>query len=447
LDLLLMPADDERKELVATDVGQLHAAAEHLDSVPERNAWMEELHALQEIWAVLRDQWGVAPVQSILRLQCHLPQLSPSSAASFLLLLWQSSQGLLLRGTERSRLVYSLLSGDAIDQFIREHPSLSGSTSLRLRIAGSDTDVFWSVQSMTRVQFIRHLQKQMGERATYRAYRELEGATSKAMAMLEKTAATFQQVETDARALGDLHTAAICCHYWGRSYYQTAASPWDLLEGADPDKELLQKALTCLCRAYDTAVDASDHDQAVASACQAALVSHDSRNEEGYQEFLSKAQDHAAQSGDPRHGMMLEEVRERRSLIRGRADYVRQQPADDFVVLDDEAMQGMAEACVRAMGIPRDRIDNVVDDLKKINAVSNVRKTFCEHFVALQNLEHMSSPRTAYVRPTKYVGKCDLLGHGTRIECEDIDTVIHAFKEVHCKGCERRRPGVVDPSD
>lgn len=442
LDLLLMPVEDETKEPVATEVRKLCEAAEHLDGGPERHAWMEELDALEQIWGIVHDQWGVAPVQAVLRLRGYLSRLSAASAASFLLLLWQSSQGALLRDSEESRLLYSVLSGSSIGEFIQDHPGLLESTILRLRLAGADTDVFWNVGLMTRAQFVRHLQGQMGSPVTRQAHRQVEQAISETKAAAERTDATFQQVEVDARALGDLPTAAICCHYWGRAYYQIAASPWNLLAGAEPDKGLLDKALVYLRRAYDTAVAASDHDQAVASACQAAFVAHDRADEDVYQEFLMKAQDHAAQSGDPRHGMILEDVRERRSLIRGRGDYVRRQSVDDFVELDDESIQRMAQDYVQAMGIPEHRIDNVVDDLKKINAINREKRTFCEHFLGFQNLGHMSSPQTAYSRRTRYVGRCDLFGHETRIELEDIETVIKAFQEVHCKDCAKRQPGV-----
>jgi hypothetical protein len=119
----------------------------------------------------------------------------------------------------------------------------------------------------------------------------------------------------------------------------------------------------------------------------------------------------------------------------------RNVPARAHRELSDENMvKRLADKMIEALGLPPERRGNVEDDFRKEAKIEAVQQDYCKHLQPVQNNEHLLSPRIAYARPTRYTCSCTLLGYRTRIENEDIDTVINAMQRVYCEGCDKREP-------
>jgi hypothetical protein len=99
-----------------------------------------------------------------------------------------------------------------------------------------------------------------------------------------------------------------------------------------------------------------------------------------------------------------------------------------------------ASNILTATGLPEERRRSIEDDIQKQGQIERVQREFCRHLQPLQNLEHLRSPATAYLYTTKYTCSCQLLGHETRIENDDLDVVIKAMQQVYCSECDRREP-------
>jgi hypothetical protein len=109
--------------------------------------------------------------------------------------------------------------------------------------------------------------------------------------------------------------------------------------------------------------------------------------------------------------------------------------------LDDEnTIQSFANLIMQSTGWPEDRRAFVLDDVRKMAQIEREQDEHCQYLQPLQNLLHTRSPSTVYASPTKYTCSCTLLGHETRIETEDIATVITAMKRVYCENCTQRSP-------
>jgi len=106
----------------------------------------------------------------------------------------------------------------------------------------------------------------------------------------------------------------------------------------------------------------------------------------------------------------------------------------------EKAIQDLTNHVMNAAGYPADRRKYVEADARKLARVDVVQWEYCRHLQPLQNLLHMHSPKTVYARPTVYTCGCELLGHQTQIEMEDIDVVIDAMKRTYCMGCSSRSP-------
>jgi hypothetical protein len=107
---------------------------------------------------------------------------------------------------------------------------------------------------------------------------------------------------------------------------------------------------------------------------------------------------------------------------------------------DEMEIHEYASNLLTATGLPEERRRSVEDDIRKQGQIERVQHEFCRHLQPLQNLEHLRSPATAYLYTTKYTCSCQLLGHETRIENDDLDVVIKAMQQVYCSECDRREP-------
>ena len=119
----------------------------------------------------------------------------------------------------------------------------------------------------------------------------------------------------------------------------------------------------------------------------------------------------------------------------------RSRPGRSFLAPDDEeSIQQFTNHMMQSTGWPEDRRRFVEDDVRKMARIEQEQDGYCQHLQPLQNLLHTDSPLTVYASPTKYTCSCTLLGHETRIETEDIETVIVAMKRVYCANCQHRSP-------
>ena len=96
---------------------------------------------------------------------------------------------------------------------------------------------------------------------------------------------------------------------------------------------------------------------------------------------------------------------------------------------------------MRANGWPEDRRQHIEADIRKLNQAAIAARDFCKHLQPLQNLADGRSPATIFAMPTRYTCSCELLGHKTRIECEDMDVVLAAMRRTFCDECAHRTPG------
>jgi len=106
----------------------------------------------------------------------------------------------------------------------------------------------------------------------------------------------------------------------------------------------------------------------------------------------------------------------------------------------EEAIQSYTNYVMEAFGYPVDRRRYVEDDVRKQARTELAQWEFCRYLQPLQNLIHLRSPETVYARPTVYTCSCELLGHRTAIETEDIDLAIDAMRRTYCDGCLKQSP-------
>jgi len=97
---------------------------------------------------------------------------------------------------------------------------------------------------------------------------------------------------------------------------------------------------------------------------------------------------------------------------------------------------------MEASSLPADRFPVVERDCHSLRDVARERVNWCRFINVVQDLGHLRSPHTMFLSdPTRYC-ICEYYGHRSAIGSPDWKTVIRAFKDAYCVGCESRNPKV-----
>jgi len=191
-----------------------------------------------------------------------------------------------------------------------------------------------------------------------------------------------------------------------------------------------------MLEALEFAVERKDSRGAAIAATELAAKACVLGEGEKESEYCAAAKRHAEESGDP------ELVRTIQRQLEVRKQWTEPQPRAQWQrIIPEQDIPAHAESMMRAYGWPEDRRKHVEDDIRKLNQAAIANRDFCTHLQPLQNLTDTRSPATIYARPTKYTCSCTLLGHKTRIECDDMEVVINAMRRAYCDECTNREPG------
>jgi len=122
------------------------------------------------------------------------------------------------------------------------------------------------------------------------------------------------------------------------------------------------------------------------------------------------------------------------SQLRNAAD---EDPDDIAASMTDEDAFGTARELANTMGLPRDRIQNILQDVLSQRRLAIERRSWCRHLKLLQHLGHTQDATTAYAEVPDFQCVCSLLGHRSQ-GSSDWSPLIDHFKESHCQPCARR---------
>jgi tetratricopeptide (TPR) repeat protein len=352
--------------------------------------------------------------------------LCPDSAARLFILLRESiaqvpkSQQFEIYKVLAGQQVTSLIHGGALTDHVRirlQITHLSG----RWLIASAD-----AFRAFARL----NMQDEVDGPISYAALAKSKTDVEFGQTEIERITTELRQLEEECRRKKLLPEVWKCCMQLGAIAHSHATS--SKLTGA-PIVEGVLEAIACFERALDAAVESQDEDSILRAAFSLRPLAKYLGNA-ALESRMSKTISGIAKSGDFDELIRSMEESEAADLLvtedRGRSQ-----------LLDtEEGIQETAEQIMNAMGWPPDRHINVLADVRKLKIWLNEQEVFCRHLLALQNLKHMDSPQTVFARPTMYTCGCELLGHTTEVEVEDVALSISTFKGVYCVECDKKSP-------
>lgn len=106
----------------------------------------------------------------------------------------------------------------------------------------------------------------------------------------------------------------------------------------------------------------------------------------------------------------------------------------------EEELAQFAQQMLDNVGLPQNRIANLLTDVKANQDVCRERLNWCDQIQLIQDLTHTRNPETCYARPLKFWAVCSRFGYETIIPNGDSGAVIDAFKKAYCNFCTNRSP-------
>ena len=109
--------------------------------------------------------------------------------------------------------------------------------------------------------------------------------------------------------------------------------------------------------------------------------------------------------------------------------------------LSEDELYKYALEMIELMGIPKERLGNVLIDLKWIQDDESEKVNFCKHLQVIQDLSHTVQLKNAYsINPNRsYI--CSLLNYRSLTSGTDRDKILIRFKSDFCLGCNKKEPG------
>lgn len=105
---------------------------------------------------------------------------------------------------------------------------------------------------------------------------------------------------------------------------------------------------------------------------------------------------------------------------------------DDFDSLPEEEIPRFADMVIESLGIPKDRLENVIFDISFLRQAE--RRINNKYFELLQNLTHTKDKETMYKEKPGYVIKCKKCGYQTD-ESSDLDELLNQLAIDHGYVC------------
>jgi hypothetical protein len=438
--LLLSPLASSHVSQLRSDVSALHTA---IQNVRERKEdWTSTISALDVLTRVLETGDFVDGVcQSLLQLVPALPRFTPASEANYYVWLRHSLQGI-SDGTGRELMVQvsRLLTSERVGPLLE---SADVPDYLRVRLAAAHFGARGFAAAIRVLEAVVLLKTQYEVRGPIRLASVIDAERSRddAIAELINCLSKLERAERDCRQL-KMQTYDLASFCLDRGIIRKFGAA-GLLKSNDHEKllrEWIQSSIEDFRRSLEAAKQLPLNLQAEArikaaneGISSSAAIGDATAKAEFEAEIESLRTDSANWPAieraelSRRHDPLAEEFgtgREREVLDTG----------------GEDAIQDLTDLVMKAAGYPADRRRHVESDARKIVRIKVVQWEYCRHLQPLQNLLHMNSPETVFARPTVYTCSCELLGHETQIEMEDIDVVIDAMKRTFCEGCPERSP-------
>lgn len=106
----------------------------------------------------------------------------------------------------------------------------------------------------------------------------------------------------------------------------------------------------------------------------------------------------------------------------------------------DEQIAEFANDLLERLGLPDDRLPNVLDDAMANRDISREKVDWCENIYLIQDLTHTESRDTYYAQKLEYFGKCSLHNYESALGNSDHILVVDTFKKTYCETCPDRSP-------
>ena len=145
-------------------------------------------------------------------------------------------------------------------------------------------------------------------------------------------------------------------------------------------------------------------------------------------EFADILSDAEAQSvGQPLHRRMEQSLRRKAS----------EDPDFAYANESDQELRQNARYTMEASGLPADQLPMVEKDCHCERDIARERVTWCKSINIVRDL---GNPKTMYLTDPMRYCTCEYYKYRSAIGSPDWKTVIRAFKDVYCVGCESRSP-------
>jgi hypothetical protein len=105
-----------------------------------------------------------------------------------------------------------------------------------------------------------------------------------------------------------------------------------------------------------------------------------------------------------------------------------------FIEMEDSEIEKFAQAFSTALELPKDRIENIIADVRAIKRFKNVIPD--NDAELLQDLRHTSSPATLYASPVIHIGRCMRCDFSTRPSTE-VDEIVKEYLSSHGESCSK----------
>lgn len=122
-------------------------------------------------------------------------------------------------------------------------------------------------------------------------------------------------------------------------------------------------------------------------------------------------------------------------------EYLKKSVDDMYLgKLSESELYRFATDTMELMGLPQDRLENVLIELRWLQKDDIENNTFCRYLRCIQDLSHTIDLENAYsINPNRtYI--CELFRYRSPISGVDREKLIYRFKSDYCLGCNRRLP-------
>ena len=129
---------------------------------------------------------------------------------------------------------------------------------------------------------------------------------------------------------------------------------------------------------------------------------------------------------------------QRRALVQMLNDEER---SDDFFAdMSPEDTTSLALSTCETLGIPRERVVNVLLSSKAEKSLAEARRSSCRWVHHLERAQVEESPGTLFLLPTEKRILCKKLGHKSHVMHVDAEPLLAAFQREYCGACGAKSP-------